>query len=148
MSSYFLSYCINPIYLLNSIKEAQNCGLINGIFYAFLISVVFLYFILKAYFNNPHPRVAQQIVLFAIVVLGLVWIIKPSLVRHGYGQIWIGYNNIISNMLALGYTRVQAIAILQANGNSSELNLGLIESVGENSLITATSNVHSHTPSS
>ena len=138
MSKYFASYCVKPIYLLSSIEEAQNCGLYNGLFMSSILTLFILLAGARYYFNQDvkyanQPAIQEYItsnkkntLIFMMVLLGIVWVGIPVFSRYGYGNIWTGYTDSIKDLLAQGFTRQEAYALLQSVDSSSARGNGVI----------------------
>jgi len=109
MSRLFIATCVKPIYLMDTIEEAWNCGQTNGFLYAALLTPVILYFTYKAYHSFDNKKLIGFGSLF---ILGLIWTIIPILLRFGYGNMYLGYTSTINNLISQGLTRFQAISIM------------------------------------
>lgn len=133
-AKYLLPYCVVPTYLLDTLQEAENCGLMNGFFYAFMVSIVIIFFGIRSYLKSDSASGQEQILVTTGIILILVWLFLPLVFKHGFSIMWIGYTNLINSLLALGYTRYQAITILENSNVSSDVTIGGI-STAEGALI-------------
>jgi hypothetical protein len=124
-SKYFLPYCIRPIFLQDTEAQAKKCGLINGLVYAVLASIIIITAGGRYYFKEDNTIIKKNIYYGIIIGLSLVWLIIPFLCWYGNGNIWKGYDSTISELIKQGYTRPQALAFL--NGMNSESAIGFVQ---------------------
>ena len=145
-AKYFLPYCVVNTYLLDTVEQAENCGLINGILYAFLISLVIIFFTIRFYIRlNPVYR--SKFLMFIGIILLILWIWLPLSFKSGYNVLWTGYTNVINSLLSLGYTRFQAISILQSANSSGDILSGSIISSASGGLIALSPKNKNNSPS-
>jgi hypothetical protein len=137
-AKYFSPICSIPSYLLETKKQAENCGLINGITLAFIVSFPVTFLIGKLYVSSQSDIGKKRVLIIGGIIMILLWLIIPLSLRSGSGKMWTGQTTLVSNLLNLGYTRIQAINILQNTSSSTDSTLGTIGMVGGAGLLTST----------
>ena len=55
MSRLFISNCIKPIYLMDTIEDAWHCGQTNGLIYSGMITPVIFFLAYKSYNHYKNP---------------------------------------------------------------------------------------------
>lgn len=112
-AKYFIPHCIKPVYLHQTESSAKQCGLVNGLIYSFLVSLIIIVAGGRYYFLQTDPIFRKKILYGIIITLSIIWILVPVISRSGSGTMWRGYVETIDELLAQGYTKQQAIAFLQ-----------------------------------
>lgn len=125
-AKYFIPYCIKPIFLHPTQKEARTCGLVNGLIYSALITLIVAAAGGRFYFVQENPETKKRILYGILIGLAIVWIFMPLLSWYGNGNMWKGYESTIVDLMNQGYTRQQAIAFLQGMVDESP-QLGLAQ---------------------
>lgn len=112
-SKYFIPYCIRPVYLQESESNAKTCGLVNGLIYCLLLTLIIGSGGLRFYLKEEKLDFKRNIFLATVSVIGLIWIVVPLIFRHGNGVMWNGYNSTINDLISKGYTHQEATRLLQ-----------------------------------
>jgi hypothetical protein len=137
MSKYVLSFCVEPLYVLESIDKAQHCGFATGLIYCTILTIIISLFLLRHFYVNKDQEKykIKPFVVILISVLITCWIFIPLLLRYSYGNMWTGYNMYVQDFMNQGFTRQQAIALISQISSSGDINVGYIQ--GASSLVVA-----------
>jgi hypothetical protein len=132
VSKYFVPECVLPLYFMGSESTAHNCGVVSGTIYASIITLLTLLLIFRIYTKVPDPNERMLYYKIIGIALGVCWIILPVMAWFSYGNMWKGYQQVMSYLQAEGYSQITSVQILAGiDGNNS----GLVNST------TATSDV-------
>src|SRR5581483_6916668 len=112
MSKFIISYCVEPLYVIDDIEKARTCGYSTGLVYCTILTIIFGLIIIRHLYKHDSqyiytPKPVLVVLLSAII---LCWIFIPLFIRSFYGNMWSGYNAYIQDFINQGFTRQQAIA--------------------------------------
>lgn len=129
MSKFILSFCVEPLYVMDSINKAHSCGYYSGLVYCAILSILTGLFLLrKLYTTHDNDKLKPAVIILSSIIL-VCWIFIPLFVRYSYGNMWIGYNTYIQAFINQGFTRQQAIAMISQITSISDINIGYIQGV-------------------
>jgi len=118
MSRLFISNCIKPIYLMDTIEDAWRCGQTNGFIYSGMITPIILFLTYKGYSNYKN----NILLYLGMLMLILSWVLLPIILRFAYGNMYIGYTSTINKLMSEGLTKFQAINIMTSLYGNTSLN--------------------------
>jgi hypothetical protein len=128
-AKFFISKCILPTFLQKSEDDAKSCGLVNGLIYCSLVTLIILAGGGRFYLNEENLEKKKQILYFIIGILCLIWLVIPLVSRNGEGKMWIGYQDAIKDLMNQGYSKKDALAFIQGIATSAEPNIGLAQGI-------------------
>ncbi len=128
-SKYVVPHCVRPIFLQSSKDSSKQCGLINGLIYCTMLTITIGAMGGRFYYKETDPVIKKYILYGIIGSLTCIWLFIPIIVRYGYGTIWEGYDQTTKDLMAQGYTKEQALSIIQGIAGDAEPQLGFAQSV-------------------
>jgi hypothetical protein len=130
VAKYFYPYCLKPLYLIDSQDNAARCGLLNGIFYSFVFTIVAIVAGIKFYTSEKDDDNIRRIVKYGTYIMIIsFWVFIPVLSYFGHKNIWTGYDIAKRELQGQGFDKMQIINILQL----FEQNAASITSTGTSS---------------
>ena len=118
MSRLFISNCIKPIYLMDTIEDAWHCGQTNGLIYSIMSTPIIIFCGYKLYNTYKNP-----IILYLMTfILICSWVLLPIILRFAYGNMYIGYSSTVNKLMSDGFTKFQAINIMASLYGTTSLN--------------------------
>ncbi len=118
-SKYFWPTCVKPLYIQEDMNKAETCGLINGLVYCFFFTITTLVFAGRFWYKETDEIMKKRILYIAIAVIAAAWIIVPIFSKFSNKTLWKGYDESINDLIAQGYTRQEAIRMVQGFGEAS-----------------------------
>jgi hypothetical protein len=141
MASLINPKCAVPIFLMENINDATECGLIGGYIASGICSLVALVAGLLAYNNSDvemqngkqvhtgKKKISYLIATFCCI--SLIWLVVPLFASWANGRSWSGYDLQIKSLTNQGLTRQQALGKIQ-NIYQAEMQANAISSAGTN----------------
>lgn len=113
-SLYFSPSCVKPAFL-NDKENVRKCWLLDGIGYSLLFTFILIIVNLYAYskrVGNVNIGIVWNILIFI-----LIWSLLPILFWYSGGNLWSGYQSIMSDLISSGFTKQEAISFIQGLDN-------------------------------
>lgn len=127
-AKYFSPKCIRPLFLQKTEGDAKRCGFTNGIVYCALLTLIIGAAGGRFYFHEENSEKQKKILYLIIGILSAIWIVIPLISWYGEGTMWVGYQDVIKDLMDQGYTRQQALSFIQGISDTGP-QLGLAQGI-------------------
>ena len=111
-AKYYIPYCVRPSFLQDNENNASTCGLVNGIVYSFIFTVLIVLASIKFYRDEKDRDKKNNIVTISVIFLFIIWIFIPLSLWSGEKNVWKGHQQTIKSLTDDGFTKKEALSFI------------------------------------
>lgn len=111
-AKYYIPYCVRPSFLQDNENNASTCGLVNGIVYSFIFTVLIVLASIKFYRDEKDKDKKNNIVTITVIFLFVLWIFTPLSLWSGEKNVWNGHQQTIKSLMNDGFTKKEALSFI------------------------------------